>query len=246
MRPGYDSQAGDREAIPNLASQATAAAHLWPTLSATPYGSSQNGSNSTRPSAGTPSLENQARDLTTLKLWPTPRASDWKSGEVSDAVFESNARPLTEQVTRWPGVDSSALGGRHLGVAPFPPGPDDADGWREYLSTYGADFAPALAADNAKGSLMLSPRFVETLLNWPVNWTIAHAGATSDFEIDPRLDRVDRLRMLGNGVVVAQARVAILALWRRAFGSASADVDAAVQSDTLPTAESAAIESSEP
>ena len=41
---------------------------IYPTPSATEYGSSQNGINSTRPSAGTPSLETMAR----RGSWPTP------------------------------------------------------------------------------------------------------------------------------------------------------------------------------
>lgn len=112
-----------------------------PTPSAAEYGSSQNGVNSTRPSAGTPSLSTMARHGlfptptaddgrgsrratartpswtsnpgTTLtdavqpelegaypavggRLWATPRASDWRSGQ----VFGRNARPLCEQVAR--------------------------------------------------------------------------------------------------------------------------------------------------
>lgn len=42
----------------------------WPTPTASSYGTSQNGSNSTRPSAGTPGLERLG------SWWPTPCASD--------------------------------------------------------------------------------------------------------------------------------------------------------------------------
>jgi hypothetical protein len=36
-----------------------------------------------------------------LMQWATPRASDTRSGEVSDEVYDRNSRPLTEQAARW-------------------------------------------------------------------------------------------------------------------------------------------------
>jgi len=33
-------------------------------------------------------------------MLPTPRAADWRSGHVSDDVFDRNARPLCEVVAR--------------------------------------------------------------------------------------------------------------------------------------------------
>lgn len=45
------------------------------------------------------------------KAWATPRQSDWRSGEVSDAVYEKNARPLTEQANRFPsGLQDQMIG----------------------------------------------------------------------------------------------------------------------------------------
>jgi len=43
---------------------------FWPTATAKPYGSSQNGANSSRPSAGTPGLD------TLAGTWPTPCTTD--------------------------------------------------------------------------------------------------------------------------------------------------------------------------
>lgn len=42
----------------------------------------------------------QAQEAT-ARLWATARASDYKSGQVSDEVWEKNSRPLTEQAVRW-------------------------------------------------------------------------------------------------------------------------------------------------
>ena len=108
----------------------------YPTLSAAEYGSSQNGSNSDRPSAGTPSLHTWAKEqwptvtasdgsmkghsgvpgrnaqgspslTATASLWPTVCASDWKSGEASEETRERNSRPLREAVATWPTVTAS-------------------------------------------------------------------------------------------------------------------------------------------
>jgi site-specific DNA-cytosine methylase len=35
-----------------------------------------------------------------LRTWPTPMSSNWRSGEVSDEVFNRNGRPLQEEVAR--------------------------------------------------------------------------------------------------------------------------------------------------
>ena len=60
----------------------------YPTPSATPYGSSQNGEGHVRPTNGTPSLE----------TWATPMSRDHRSGSVSPETLAKNTRPLSEQV----------------------------------------------------------------------------------------------------------------------------------------------------
>jgi len=70
----------------------------YPTPAVTDYGSSQNGSNSTRPSAGTPSLGQWAR-AGAPRAWPTPMLNDSK-----------NLRPAPGQLARKsPGLASSAV-----------------------------------------------------------------------------------------------------------------------------------------
>jgi hypothetical protein len=72
----------------------------WPTPSAKPYGSSQNGINSTRPSAGTPSL------WTTARTWPTPTGRDRSASGSRCKGEDTTGNPgtsLTDAAVRqWP------------------------------------------------------------------------------------------------------------------------------------------------
>ena len=71
-----------------------------------------------------------------------------------------------------------------LCAASFPPGPDDADGWRRWLGAGGPQ-------PGVRGG--------------------AHAGGCKN--------RVDRIRLLGNGVVPVQAELAFRELTNRALGA---------------------------
>lgn len=55
----------------------------------------------------------QAQEAT-ARLWATARSSDYKSGQVSDEVWEKNSRPLTEQAVRF----SESLSGRLCPTTP--------------------------------------------------------------------------------------------------------------------------------
>lgn len=75
---------------------------MWPTPTATPYGSSQNGINGVggefeRPSANKPSLENMARMQAD---WPTPVASD--STRTSDTYVQGNPTLSGMAKNQWP------------------------------------------------------------------------------------------------------------------------------------------------
>jgi hypothetical protein len=71
------------------------AVQMWPTPSATPYGTNQGGSMGREGQPSRPSLETMARTQT----WATPSARDWRSGHASQMTLAGNSRPLNEQVT---------------------------------------------------------------------------------------------------------------------------------------------------
>src|SRR3990167_731674 len=99
---------------------------LYPTPSATPYGSSQNGSNgeggeNERPSAGTPSLESWA------KRWPTPTSMDGcREGQPRAEAKGAHAVSLHHAVASWPPDDRLSAqrghGDRDPTVSRFLPG----------------------------------------------------------------------------------------------------------------------------
>jgi hypothetical protein len=82
-------------------------------------------------------LDQQAR------MFPTPSARDWKSGQASDATMERNARPLNE------------IAERFQASPPAPPIPDGQTS---------CESAPT-------SRRRLNPRFVEFLLGLPIGWT---------------------------------------------------------------------------
>ena len=89
-----------------------------------------------------------------------------------------------------------------LGFVPYPPGPDDADGWREYLARY-----PGLEPARAQSKVR---RSVDELAD-QLDVRVRGGECTCS--------RIAQLRVLGNGVVVAQGALAFRELWWRAFGS---------------------------
>ncbi|WP_423753187.1 DNA cytosine methyltransferase [Agrobacterium tumefaciens] len=109
------------------------------------------------------------------------------------ASFGQNAREVPHTSEREGGAEYGSALSRRLGLPDFPPGPGDADGWREVLAR----------------SPELEPAFRR----------VADGLAT---KLD--ISRVDRLRMLGNGVVPLEAAYALRTLITRlaARGSAGA------------------------
>ncbi len=176
---------------------------LLPTPTASTYGSSQNGINSTRPSAGTPSLETMARK----NLWPTPMArnGDPKRGMPTAAAaerrFAKGKRNLEDAVaigSKWPtplaadnrpGGSISRSGDPKLSLAvllwatPTVKGNHNKKG----LSPNSGDGLSTQVGG------ALNPTWVEWLMGYPIEWTVCADWATPLFR-KPRVKRSKPLR----------------------------------------------------
>lgn len=165
----------------------------YPTPAATSYGSSQNGTNSDRPSAGTPGLEAWARG------WPSPRATDGDRGPDDcqrqggptlttaaakwgtpraptnngyGAAHRADQARLEDQVARWatPTVGdsrASARGTTTTGV--MHEGSSLTDMVRDRSGLLGP--TTRTAGGSGSGGVVLNPAFVEALMGLPTGWT---------------------------------------------------------------------------
>jgi len=124
----------------------------WPTPSAEPYGSSQNGIGwaHERPSANTPSLERLSRSF--LPLLPTST-----DGELSSPSDSTSRLPW-----KTPRVGCNVTSEKAR---------------REFSSTPGLAQQAAGSA-SLKGKPKLNPQFVEWLMGWPIGWTASELAAT--------------------------------------------------------------------
>lgn len=122
---------------------------MWPTPTATPYGSSQNGINGVggefeRPSANKPSLEKMARmqaEIVPMRApdWPTPMGSD---GTRSSGVYARGNPTLVGSARAWP---TPVVSGIH--------GPRAADGRRGVgLNTRAEQWPTPKSSDGTTGS----------------------------------------------------------------------------------------------
>ena len=137
--------------------------------------------------------------------WRTPSAQesgvsvDRLEGELGKRMYDKetsrNAQYGLQQQVNWPTPNTPSGGAKADGSAPQ--GMNGGKGHREKMK---GQFNPG-----AK----LNPSWVEQLMGLPVGWTQL-SGAT-----DPNENRVDRLRLLGNGVVPATAEKAFRTLFEK-------------------------------
>lgn len=148
-----------------------------------------------------------------VQMYPIPRASDNKSGRVSEETLGKNSRPLNEVVANYPTPNASdATGG---------PGSSGRDGGPNLRTV-------------ANGQL--NPDWVEWLMGWPLGWTsmeplpreswdawiegmLSGEWWLEEPEGIPRVgtgisNRVARIKALGNGQVPLCAATAWDLLWR--------------------------------
>lgn len=117
--------------------------------------------------------------------YPTPTASTFGSSQNEGQV------PHERRTRGTPSLTTAASRGL-LPSLPAPP-----------TSTDGT----STSALSPSRRLRLNVAFVELLMGWPTGWTIPHATMeTADMQ---SLYHVDRLRLLGNGVVPQQAAFAL-------------------------------------
>jgi len=137
----------------------------WPTPTATPYGSSQNGINgkggaNERPSAGTLSLENQAR---ALRSTPTVKGNYMVKGQGS-----TTGDGIATPALRWntPRSRDYKQGGKDCLTSDIQNFRPSSPQGQEKPSS-GLEFSQSTQTSPPR----LNPRFVEWMMNWPQNWT---------------------------------------------------------------------------
>jgi hypothetical protein len=134
---------------------------MYPTPSATPYGSSQNeGKVEHKPSNGTPSLASWA---SSLELWPTPTAGDSKA---SGGRNQSNAKEGSRTHTGTSLTDATVRGQRWN-----TPLARDGKGRRGGKRADRYPGLPAQAGLRKGNGMVLNPQFVEMLMGLPIGWT---------------------------------------------------------------------------
>lgn len=202
---------------------------IFPTPSATVYGSSQNGINGVnganrRPSAGTPSLETMARKGN----WPTPRAEDSESCGANGDRIDT----LTPAVRRWPTPTAGDADGS---------GSRNTEGSKAHAGTSLTDAVRGdggVGRSDAEHDERLNPDWVEWLMGYPIFWTSTAPLAVADalpWHTDPGEDgsiprsipkpttthgtaiRRARLKAIGNGQIPRCAAEAFSQLVTRAY-----------------------------
>jgi DNA (cytosine-5)-methyltransferase 1 len=132
--------------------------------------------------------------------------------EVRAGQTELGRRDSSVAYPDGPGWGQGSGVGRSTG-APVVGGGCDVHSTRSWVTVDGTDYGPAVrrwesilgraAPDpvevGKRGGHQLSPRFTEWLMGWPLGWVTGVAG----------LSRADQVRVCGNGVVPAQAVVAL-------------------------------------
>lgn len=147
--------------------------HEWPTPTAEPYGSSQNGINgivgaNERPSANTPSLERLSRSLLPDLTSETPGDACSPSGPISLPLWQT---PATDSFRSRSGdrKDEQGLDQQARRLWKTPHGFANTD---QYGKTAGGggEFHKQAMSGSPK-TAKLNPQFVEWLMLWPITWT---------------------------------------------------------------------------
>lgn len=145
--------------------------------------------------------DHQRRDAE-QELAPVERAG----GAVADSDSGGRQGERVEELGGVGGAPGYFVGGQGSegpGTAPYPPGPDDADGWDAYLRVY-PWITPAVT--RAQRVLRRGADGVAADVDGPGVLEALRAAITAD---PYGRNRMDRLRLLGNGVNPDQAALAL-------------------------------------
>ena len=128
--------------------------------------------------------------------WATPQNRDFRTGGVDRYNNPERSKNLNDQILNEPTPNTPSGGAKADGSAPQ--GMNGGKGHREMMK---GEFKPG-----AK----LNPAWVCQLMGLPVGWTQLSTAKKADE------NRIDRLRLLGNGVVPQTAEKAFITLAKRA------------------------------
>ena len=200
---------------------------MWPTIRATDgekggpnqqYGSGKPGLSRAMVNWGTPRITtnngypspqctgrgSRLEDQIVMKNWPTPANRDYKGRDLSSRNGGAGLSHAVEtgELTHagQPAREKFSINGKNPGQWPSPHG----------NCMTGAGRQGRQGGDNlqTKTNGLLNAEWVEQLQGLPPDWTkLSYA--------DPEDNRVDRLRLLGNGVVPQTAAKAIITLMSR-------------------------------
>lgn len=161
-----------------LNDQVRAADELFPTPTATPYGSQQGGGSSGREgSTRRPSLEQSARE----GLWPTPTSRDWKDTPGMDTEgpdgrnrVDMLARAVYNPEKRFPTPRGSEGG---VGMC----GGEGSRQQLESLESQGHISSEEKSSMQSGSGGRLNPDWVEWLMGLPIGWTALKPLETPSF-----------------------------------------------------------------
>ena len=145
--------------------------------------------------------------------WPTARTSDAEGGRIKTEMNENGFRSKRVKSDQWFGAklrDAVEAHEENNWTTPKVKKGADCPGERRQNSP-NLEVEANITDGNKKKKL--NPRWVETLMNIPIGWTMPSCDKLNDPAIYDQCDnRTDELRLCGNGVVPATAAMAFATL----------------------------------
>lgn len=167
---------------------------------------------------------------TEVKLWASPSSREWKGHTITDKFPEGFNKTLSNQVAGQPDPENHNTNGKSRERLWMTPEALNQTGYQvangkkiprlgsqvtEQWPTPHSNCMTGVGAQGREGGLNLQTKangklnasWVEQLMGLPVGWTRLS-------NVDEKSQRVDRLRLLGNGVVSQTAEKAFITLYK--------------------------------